>query len=59
MVIRIQTTRVLLKMTPRRRGVMRRGARNQELEELRIRIEKLENKRNGEDELTSEAEEEI
>ena len=38
---------------------MRIGARNEELEELRRRIEELENIRNGEDELASKVEEEI
>ena len=40
-------------MLPRRRGPRQRGAKNQKLEELRRRIEELENKRNGEDELES------
>lgn len=48
-----------MKIPPRRRGVAHKGARYQELEELRIRTKELENKRSGEDELASEVEEEI
>ena len=40
-------------MPPRRRGATQGSVENQELEELRRRIEELENKRNGEDELES------
>jgi hypothetical protein len=46
-------------MSPRRRGAGRGGAGNRELENLRRRIEELENRRNGDDEVYSEPEEEI
>ena len=59
MVLRVQTIKILMKMPPRRRGAPQKGAGNQELEELRRRIEELENRRNGEEELESEAKEEI
>jgi hypothetical protein len=46
-------------MSPRRRGVGRRGAGNRELEKLRRRIEESKNHRNGDDEVYSEPKEEI
>jgi hypothetical protein len=44
-------------MPQQRRGVGSGGAGNRELEKLRRRIEELENRRNGDDEVYSETEE--
>lgn len=59
MVVRIRTTRKLVRMLPRRRGATCGGAKNKEFKELRRRIKELENRRNGDHELDSDSEEEI
>ena len=59
MVVRLRTMRRLVRMSPRRGRGAQKCVKNQELEELRRRIEELENKRNGNDEVYSEAEEDI
>jgi hypothetical protein len=56
MVVRIRTTRTLVRMLPRMRGETRGGARNQEIEELQRRIEELEHIRDGDVETNFESE---
>jgi len=43
----LRATRKLLEIPPSREGIVQGGARNQELEELRTKIEDLENVRLG------------
>lgn len=49
----------LVRMPPRRREERRGGAGNREMEELRRKIEELENRTNGDVVVDSELEEEI
>jgi len=43
MVVKLRAARILMRIQPRRRGVAQGGARNQEFQELRRRIEELKN----------------
>jgi hypothetical protein len=54
----VRVARQLVRMSTTKRRATQGGARNRELEELRRRIEELENKRLGDVETDSESEDE-